>query len=96
MQTPEFSSLEHIDNEKATKARGELCHEHKRLLSRWSGRHSGALNATAMQKNRDGCHCECQVDPSLSIQVSINIFFKSLFVRFHGNITGPGHRMEHP
>ena len=33
-RTPEFGSL-NIDDEKATKAGGELCHEHKRLLSRW-------------------------------------------------------------
>ena len=33
-RTPEFSSL-NIDEEKATKEGGKLCHEHKRLLSRW-------------------------------------------------------------
>jgi hypothetical protein len=46
-RTPEFSSL---DIEKATKAGGELCHEHKRLLSRWGGNRSGIWKAAAMQQ----------------------------------------------
>jgi len=49
MQAPEFSSLD-TDDGKATKAGGELCHEHKRLLSRWSGGHSGILNAAAVKQ----------------------------------------------
>jgi len=94
-ETPEFSSLD-IDDEKATKAEGDLCHEHKRLLARWGEERSGIWNAAAMQQTETAVI----VSPSLTFicyRYPIHsCIFQVAFCHLHGNPPYTSRRTEHP